>query len=349
MEPRQIKKFRQKNRWTQEKLAEYLGVSTRTGSNSRSALLNSAAISTTWNSLGHNDGGQLLAELNDLGFDSIQLDCKITEKLLAQMESHFRSGIKVVSVHNFCPVPPGVLQEDADADLFLLSSPYKDKREEAVKHTIRTIELAADLAVPIVVLHLGYVDVKDESKRLFDLYKWGEREFEAFGKLVTELRGKRESKQQKYQDAVLFSLDRLNKRAMDLDILLALENRPRYHQIPDFYDLELFFAEFDGGNFRYWHDIGHAAIQEKVGIFKQEQFLKKYSEQLIGIEIHDVKELDEYFPPGKGELDFKEILDSVPGEVLKVLEIKEVEHEEEIIEGRNIIEEILEGNDTATS
>lgn len=299
------------------------------------------AISTIWNSLGHEDGGQLLAELNDLGFNAVQLDCKITEKLLIQMESQFRTDMKVVSVHNFCPVPPGVLQENADADLFLLSSIYKDEREEAVKNTISTIELASDLEIPVVVLHLGYVDVKDESKRLFDFYRWGEREFEAFGKLVIELRGKRERKQQKYQDAVLFSLDKLNKRAMDLDILLALENRPRYHQIPDFYELELFFAEFKGGNLRYWHDTGHAAIQEKVGILKQERLLKTYSEQLIGIELHDVKELDEYLPPGTGELDFKEILEYVPGEALKMLEIQKAENEEEIIEGRSIVEGIL--------
>ena len=309
------------------------------------------AISTLWNSLGHEDGAQLLAELNDLGFNAVQLDCKITEKLLIQMEPQFRADMKVVSVHNFCPAPPGVLQENADAvsrrrpllfaDLFLLSSPHRDEREEAVKHTISTIELASDLEIPVVVLHLGYVDVKDESKRLFDFYKWGEREFEAFGKLVTEVRGKRERKQQKYQDAVLFSLDKINKRAMDLDILLGLENRPRYHQIPDFYELELFFAEFKGGNLRYWHDTGHAAIQEKVGILKQEKWLKTYSEQLIGIELHDVKELDEYLAPGMGELDFKEILEYVPEEAVKVLEIQKAENEEEIIEGRNVIEEII--------
>ena len=299
------------------------------------------AISTIWNSLGHEDGAQLLAELNDLGFNTVQLDCRITEKLFIQMESQIRIGMKVISVHNFCPVPPGVLQENADADSFLLSSPYKDEREEAVKHTISTIELAADLEAPVVVLHLGYVDVKDESEKLFDFYEWGEREFEAFGKLVTELRGKRERKQPKHQDAVQFSLDKLNKRAMDLDILLALENRPRYHQMPDFYELEMFFAEFDGGNLCYWHDTGHAAIQEKVGILKQEQLLKAYSEQLIGIELHDVKELDEYLPPGTGELDFKEILEYVSGEAVKVLEIQKAENEEEIIEGRNIVEEIL--------
>jgi hypothetical protein len=42
-----------------------------------------------------------------------------------------------------------------------------------------------------------------------------------------------------------------------------------------------------------------------------------------------------------GELDFKEILRYVPTETVKVLEIKEAENDEEIIEGRRIVEEIL--------
>ena len=108
--------------------------------------------------------------------------------------------------------------------------------------------------------------------------------------------------------------------------------------------MELFFAEFEGGNLRYWHDTGHAAIQEKVGIFKQEQSLKTYSEQLLGIELHDVKDLDEYLATGIGELDFKEILRDVPGEVVKVLEIQKSENEEEVIEGRKMVEEILAEN-----
>ena len=40
-------------------------------------------------------------------------------------------------------------------------------------------------------------------------------------------------------------------------------------------------------------------------------------------------------------LSFKEILDYVPGEAVKVLEIQKAENEEEIIEGRSIVEEIL--------
>ena len=302
------------------------------------------AISTLQNSFGHNDGARLLAELNELGFNEIQLDCQITEKLLEQMMPQLKVGMKVVSIHNFCPLPPNVPQEDADADLFLLSSPFKDEREEAVKHTLKTIELAVDLEEvdawaggnqPVVILHLGYVNVRDESNRLFDLYEYGEREFEVFSKLVTEIRGKRELKQQKYQDAVMFSLDELNERAFQLGVLLALENRQRYHHIPDFYELEFFFSEFEGGNLRYWHDVAHAALQESVGILKQENLLKTYSEQLIGIELHDIKELEEYLAPGTGELDFEEILQYVPTDAIRVMEVKEAA-DEEIAEGQKV-------------
>lgn len=302
------------------------------------------AISTLQNSLGHDDGARLLAELNELGFNEVQLDCQLTEKLLEQMIPQLKVGMKVVSIHNFCPLPPNVPQKDANADLFLLSSPFKDEREEAVKHTLKTIELAVDLEElgawaeghqPVVVLHLGYVDVKDESKKLFDLYEYGEREFEAFAKIVTEICDKRELNQPKYQDAVMFSLDELNERAFQLGVLLALENRPRYRQIPDFYELEFFFSEFKGGNLRYWHDVAHAAVQEAVGLRKQGELLKAYSEHLIGVELHDVKELEEYLAPGTGELDFKEILPHVPGDAIKVMELKEAT-DEEIAEGQEV-------------
>jgi len=305
------------------------------------------AISTLQNSLGNDDGAKLLAKLNELGFEYVQLDCQITEKLLEQMIPQLKVGMKVVSMHNFCPLPPNVPQKDADADLFLLSSLFKDEREEAVKHTLKTIELAVDLEEmgawaeehqPVVVLHLGYVDIRDESNKLFDLYEYGEREFEAFSRIVTEIRDKREIKQKRYQDAVMFSLDELNERAFQLGVLLALENRPRYRQIPDFYELELFFNEFQGGNLRYWHDVAHAALKEAVGLRKQEELLKTYSEHLIGIELHDVKELEEYLAPGTGELDFKEILQYVPGDAIRVMEVKGAAVEE-IAEARETLEE----------
>ena len=71
------------------------------------------------------------------------------------------------------------------------------------------MELAVELEVPIVVLHLGEVDTYDRSYLLEALYDYGEREFEAFSKKVTEATEWRKRKQAKHRDAVFRSLGRI--------------------------------------------------------------------------------------------------------------------------------------------
>ena len=287
------------------------------------------ALSTIWNRHKYTDWGKYFDEVSNLGFDSIQLSRDIPEKTLNEMLPSL-SNFNIVSVHNFCPVPPAT--KNALENKLLFSSSYKDDRSAACDLTKRTMELAADLGIPVVVLHLGKVEIKDafdmrsdQTYRLVNLYEKGEREFELFRSLFNEFRPRREFKQDKHRSAVLFSLDELNEYAIKLELLLAIENRQRYHQIPDFDELELFFEEFEGGNLRYWHDVGHAFLQEQLGICKQDELLERYSENRIGVELHDVKELEEYLPPGEGEMDFKEIFEKIPKEAIKVLEIRDCE------------------------
>ena len=80
------------------------------------------------------------------------------------------------SIHNFCPILPGTSQAEAEQDKILLSSLDTDERKEAVRRTVQTMELAVELEVPIVVLHLGEVDTYDRSYLLRDLYNYGERD-----------------------------------------------------------------------------------------------------------------------------------------------------------------------------
>jgi len=288
-------------------------------------------LSTIWNRHRYKDWGKYFEDISNLGFDSIQLSADIPKQTLYEMLPSLNK-LDIVSIHNFCPIPPA--SKDALENKLLLSSIYKDERTTACALTKQTMDFAVEFGIPIVILHLGKVELKDafdrrgdQTYRLVELYRKGEREFEAFRHLYNEFRTRREFKQDKHRDAVLFSLDELNEYAIKLDLLLAIENRQRYYQIPDFEEFELFFEEFRGGNLRYWHDIGHAFIQECLGICKQKELIERYSENLIGIELRDVKELTEYLPPGEGEIDFKSIFENIPKKVRKILEIKDCEKE----------------------
>ena len=280
------------------------------------------AISTMWNALRQPDGAALLDELKELGFDAIELSRHLTREQIEQIKPHL-ANTQICSIHNFCPVLHDFPQSEAENDPIHLASLDADTRNEAVKQTIRTMELAVEIEVPIVVLHLGKVDTYDRSYLMYDFYEYGEREFEAFGAKVVEATEWRKRKEAKHQDAVLFSLDTLNETALRMDVYLAIENRPRYHQIPNFDEVGLFLETFKGSNMRYWHDVGHAMLQERVGLCWSQRWLETYAENLIGVNLHDLKDLGAYHPPGTGDLDFKEILSEIPPETLTVLEVRD--------------------------
>ncbi len=287
-----------------------------------------------WNALKQPDGAALFDELKDLGFEKLELSRHLTLDQVEQLKPYLHVN-PPCSIHNFCPILPGTSQAAAEQDKILLSSLNADERKEAVRRTIQTMELAAELETPIVVLHLGEVDTYDRSYLMVDLYNYGEREFEAFHQKVTEATEWRKRKEEKHRDAVLRSLDELNERALRMELCIAIENRPHYYQIPNFDEIELLFEEFYGSPMRYWHDIGHAARQEKLGVCWSDKWLAQYSEHLAGVNLHDLRGLEAYHPPGTGDLEWDDIFAQLPADVLKVLEIRHCEAEL-VVEAREL-------------
>lgn len=300
------------------------------------------AISTMWNALKQPDGTALFDELKELGFKAITLSRHLTLEQVEQLKPMLRDigQIPPCAIQNFCPILPGTSQSEAETDKILLSSLDNDERKEAIRRTVQTMELAVEMEITTVLLRLGEVDTYDRSYLMTDLYEYGEREFEAFSKKVAEATEWRKRKEAKHRDAVMRSLDELNERALKVELHIAIENRPYYYQIPNFDEVGLFFDEFYGSPMRYWHDVGHAALQEKLGLCWSHQWLETFSEHLIGVTLHDLQELEPYHPPGNGDLGWDELLTQIPTDVVKVMEIQHNEAEG-VIQARELCESLM--------
>jgi hypothetical protein len=99
------------------------------------------ALSTSWKSTNCRDGGALVQAVADAGFNGIELEYRIEVAVFQQMVPVLkRSGLKVVSVHNYFPIPPILPFARGGGDLFLLSDPDKENRLEAIKWTTKTIQ-----------------------------------------------------------------------------------------------------------------------------------------------------------------------------------------------------------------
>src|SRR6202050_3219569 len=97
------------------------------------------SFSTCWNSHRHSDGRAMLREIRDLGFEWAELSHGIRVSLLPGIIEAVEAGdIKISSLHNFCPLPMGVTH--AAPNLYVFSSLDSRERENAYRHSIRTIE-----------------------------------------------------------------------------------------------------------------------------------------------------------------------------------------------------------------
>src|SRR5205807_1786368 len=92
--------------------------------------------------------------------------------------------IRISSLHNFCPLPMGVTA--AAPNLYQFSSDRPRERDLAERYTLKTIELAARVKAPLVVLHSGSIDMKDYTEKLLELVARGERSTAKYEKLCAE-------------------------------------------------------------------------------------------------------------------------------------------------------------------
>src|ERR1051325_5314767 len=123
------------------------------------------SLSTCWNSHRHTDGRAMLREVRDLGFEFAELSHGTRISLLPGVLEAVDAGeIKISSLHNFCPLPMGV--NYSAPNLYQFSAESFRERENAHRHTLKTLEFAVRVKAPLVVLHLGSIDMKDYTDKL---------------------------------------------------------------------------------------------------------------------------------------------------------------------------------------
>ncbi len=278
------------------------------------------SLSTCWNSHRHTDGAAMLREIRELGFEYAELSHGVRISLLPGILQVVDAGeMKISSLHNFCPLPMGV--EHAAPNIFKFTSDNPRERENAFKHTLKTIETAARVKAPLVVLHMGCIEMKDYTDKLLDLVKEGKKGTPKYEKLCEEAALKREEKKEKAMAAAYEMLGRLVAEAEPRGIKLGIENREALEEILFESDFSFFFKEFTSPAVVYWHDTGHAQIKENLGFIHHAMHLESLADRLYGFHVHDVQ-----FPgrdhraPGSGMIDFAALKPMVKPEHLKVFE-----------------------------
>ncbi len=263
----------------------------------------------------------MLSEIRELGFQYAELSHDTRVSLMPGILEAVDAGvIKISSLHNFCPLPMGV--NYAAPNLYQFSAERPRERELAHRYTLKTIEFAARVKAPAVVLHLGSIEMKNYTDKLLDMVARGEKETAKYHTLCAELDHKREAKKEPFLERIREMLKKLLPEAESRGVCLGVENRQALEELPFESDLKFLFREFVSPKLVYWHDTGHAQIKENLGFVHQSMLLESMTRRLLGLHIHDV-----LFPgrdhaaPGSGTIDFGALKPLVSSAHIKVFEL----------------------------
>jgi sugar phosphate isomerase/epimerase len=280
------------------------------------------AFSTCWNSGRHTTGEAMLREIkNKLGFEFIELGHGIRLSLMPGVQKMFEAGhVRFSSLHNFCPLPVEVM--GASPDCYTFSSSSASERQRAVKQTLQTIDFAARLEAPFVVLHLGKVPMKPVTEPLIALARAGEMYSRKYVRRKVDAVTKREEAAPAYLANVKECLKPMIEHAAAKNIKLGIEGRRGYEEIPSEREILPLLEEIDSPQVGYWHDIGHLQIKENLGFVDHAEWLRAIGPRTLGCHVQDCAwPAQDHQPPFAGDAKLEELVPLLPPQCLFVWEM----------------------------
>lgn len=263
----------------------------------------------------------MLREIRGLGFEFAELSHGTRISLVPGILEAVDAGeIRISSLHNFCPLPMGV--NGSAPNLYKFSAERPRERELALRYTLKTLEFAERVKAPLVVLHLGCIEMKDYNEKLFSLVAAGQNDTPKYQMLCAEVDARREAKKGPFVERTTELLKQLVPEAERRGLRLGIENREALEEIPLDSDLPRFLAGFESPAVTYWHDTGHAQIKENLGFISHVLQLESLQARHAGWHLHDVQPPGrDHCPPGTGNVDFAALKSFVKPHHIKVFEL----------------------------
>lgn len=287
----------------------------------------------------------MLEEIAELGFEWTELSHGVRITLVPGIQKAIQDQVvKVISVHNFCPLPHGT--QHASPNLYEPTSLDERERKQWFKYTSRTVEFAAEVGAKYAVIHLGSVHfffkgVADKVHKYQDQKNitdgFGNAKYQKIlKKALATIRGKKK----KHMDLLRQSIDELIPVAASKGIVLGFENREDLEELPMDEDMPGFLDEYaECPNVGYWYDPGHAQEKFDFGVITPEDNLKGTGKHLAGVHFQDYTEEGKgHRALGEGIIDFDPIFPYLKPDTPCVIELSPSATREGILSSKKYLE-----------
>jgi len=280
------------------------------------------AVSTAWNYDPAKSGRKILEEIRELGAAAVELGYRLSARQLDEaVQALPELGLKVSSVHNFCPIPGDGPSDRHPSNYYRLSAQDEQERCKAVLWTKVCVDTACRVGARVVVIHAGIIAMdNDPSIELVRLCKQGKSSLPDIQSALRKVLDIRLQARGPYLDAVRRSLREVMPYAREKNIIIGLETRYYPTEIPNGEEIGELLAEFGKQGMMYWHDFGHAEVNDRLGIMTHRDYLERYQDRLIGYHIHGVAGIKDHLAPFTGDFDLTTVLPYVQDKHIKVIE-----------------------------
>lgn len=271
------------------------------------------------------------------GYTAIEVSHSTDAPRLDQLMKNGTIGLS--SLH--APTPRMKLADgrwNGDANL---ADQDEASRKLAIEHTKRTIDYAARAGLKYVVVHLGGVGpaMTEFERRLRRLYDSGIREGEEVEALREKSRQHRAAGADRHLEAASQSLRELIEHASHFGVAIGLENRYHYHEIPSPEEASQLLTGYSNDVAGYWHDVGHAEVQARLGLIDRDAWFPRLTPRTIGTHLHDVDGIGDHRAPGNGDVDWSYIAAGLPKTALRVFEIDQRQPDELVAKAPQFLRE----------
>ncbi len=275
----------------------------------------------------------MIDEILDLGFRNIELSHGMTIAKLPGIRKAYQAGkFRCSGVHNYFPSPVEVMIDAPDAYEFTSHREWDRKR--AIDMSLQTLELAAEFKANYLVLHMGSVPMKPAkyTKRLTAMVEEGKQLDPEYHEAKIDFIKKREKIAPLYFGRAIDALEQLVTKAEEYGVILAVESRSRYEDVPSEREMLHLQNHFkDNPWIGYWHDFGHVQLKHNLGLLDHIDWLRQISPHIIGAHIHDVEwPARDHRVPFTGTLDYKTLLPFFPPGCPIIWELSPTRKTEEI-------------------
>lgn len=293
-----------------------------------------AALSTMWWNQDTQTANEFFTSGRALGFARFELNHQIPPEAMQHIDTN---RFSIGSLHDPCPAHTHArVLEQTDIQITSLD---ENRRRQGVDVVKGTIDEACRMGCRLVVIHPGRI-ICDHSMddQLRAMYRAGSKGTPDYEELRQKTIADRASRSTPHLEKCLESLREIIAFASGTGLMLGLENRFHFYELPVFDEMQAMLNEFRQPWVGWQFDIGHLQVHDQLGLLNMKDWLHQFNQRIVGLHLHDVIGIKDHQVPGTGEVDFAMIAKYLPTDCYHTLEVDKVHNREAVDRGIRYLE-----------